>query len=207
MKTLEDLILDKFLLEYVEKDWRLSFFVGCFFILAGTLGILAIPLTTLSTIRFFAFFMIIGGILQLSETFTAETDRKGRILYIIGGSLYIGAGLISFFNSTAAYFSLTFLFAVAIFASGMCRVALAFAHRRDMNDWETVLSSGLESVGIALLVVIFWPYSSLWLLGLFMSLDLVFYGWSHAVVAFEAGGNTKERKQAASAAGQGFAAV
>ena len=207
MKTFEDSILDKFLLAYVEKDWKLSFLVGCFFILAGTLGVLVIPFATLSTIRFFAFFMIIGGILQLSEIFTAGADREGRILYIIGGCLYIAGGMVSFFNATAAFFSLTFLLAVAIFANGMCRVVMAFVHRNDMSDWRTVLASGLESVAIAFLVAILWPYSSLWVLGLFISLDLIFYGWSHAVIAFEAGGKTREMEQTAPSDGQGLAAA
>ncbi len=203
MKTFEDSILDKFVLAYVEKDWKLSFLVGCFFILAGTLGVLAIPLTAISTIRLFAFLMIIGGILQLSEIFTAGTHREGRILYIIGGCLYIAAGLVSFVNSTAASFSLTFLLAVAIFANGMCRVVMGFVHRSDMSNWSTVLAGGLESAAIAFLVVFLWPYASLWILGLFISLDLIFYGWSHAVIAFEAG----KSRQAASPSGKGLAAA
>ena len=203
MKTFEDSILDKFLLAYVDKDWKLSFLVGAFFILAGTLGVLAIPLAAVSTIRLFAFLMTIGGILQLSEIFTAGAGRKDRILYIIGGSLYAAAGLVSFVNATAAFFSLTFLLAVAIFASGMCRVTMAFVRRNDMSEWVTVLASGLESVTVAFLVVFLWPYASPWVLGLFISVDMIFYGWSHAVIAFEAG----KTKQTASPSGKGLAAA
>ncbi len=170
----------------IEKNWKWHLLLGFFFIVTGTIGLVLTPLATLSSILLFASFMLAGGILQLVEALKAAKGWKSRLPHIIGGGLYIAGGFVSIWNPVAASLALTLILAASIFAVGVFRIIVAFQHRRELSDWGILLVSGLASVAIAILIAIAWPYSALWTLGLFISIDLIFNGWSHVVVAIAA---------------------
>ncbi|GEM_PF-433191 len=205
IKLVMELIQDKIPEEYVKRDWHWHFILGFFFILAGTIGLLAIPFVPLSTIYLFACFMIIGGSLQFMEAINANEKRQSKILHIIGGVLYTFGGFLCLLNPVAASLPLLFLLCVMIAAIGLCRAVAAVVHKSDITDWKTVLASGLESVGIAFLIGLSWPYSSLWILGLFLSVDLILNGWGNVVIAFESGKEFKEVEPPASPSEPGLA--
>jgi len=207
MKLSGDWILDRFPLQYVQRRWQWHFLLGFFFILVGTIGLLAIPLASLSTIRLFALFMLAGGLLQVVEALKAETERQSRMLHLVGGGLYVLGGLLALCNPVASSHALIFLLSVVIFATGACRIVIAMVHKKDFSDWRTVLTSGFESVAIAFLISLAWPYSSLWSLGLFMSAELILNGWGHVVVAFGVGKNLDEIAQPISVSKPELAAV
>ena len=74
---------------------------------------------------------------------------------------------------------------------------ISIQHRREMKDWMVLLISGLASVAIAFLIGMSWPYSALWTLGLFISIDLIFNGWSHIIIALGARRRADIEQQAA----------
>ncbi len=170
----------------VGKNWKYHLLLGFFFIVAGTIGLVLTPLATLSSILLFASFMMIGGILQLIEAIKATKGWKSRLPHIIGGILYVGGGFISVWNPVAASLVLTLLLAASIFAVGIFRIVIAFQHKKEISDWGILLINGLASMAIAILIGMAWPYSAIWTLGLFISIDLIFNGWSHIIVAIAA---------------------
>jgi len=170
----------------VEKNWKWHLLLGFFFIITGSVGLVLTPLATLSSILLFASFMLAGGTLQLMEAVKAARGWKSRIPHIIGGLLYVVGGLVSIWNPLAASLALTLILAASILAAGVFRIIVAFQHRRELSDWGILLVSGLASVAIAIFIAAAWPYSAIWTLGLFISIDLMFNGWSHVVVAIAA---------------------
>lgn len=168
------------------KNWKVHFLLGFFFIVSGIIGLLLTPLATLSTILLFASFMFIGGIFQVVEGLKAVKGWSGRLGHIVAGFLYVIGGLAAIFNPVAASFVLTLFLAISIFVSGIIRVVIAFSHKEQLDDWGILLVSGLASVAVAFLIWFSWPYSVLWTLGLLISIDLIFNGWSHVVIALAA---------------------
>ena len=186
MTELEGLIGGEFTWGDVKKNWRWHLLLGMFFVGAGTIGLLAIPLATLSTVLLFSVLMLLGGILQLTEAITAVKGWKSRAPHIIVSVFYIAAGLVSLLNPVAASLGLTIVLGTTIFAAGVFRVLIALQHKEDLKDWIMILASGLASIAIAVLIGFSWPYSALWSLGLFLSVDLISNGWSHVVIALAA---------------------
>ncbi len=186
MKESEGNEQQKFQWGDIKKNWKWHMLLGFFFIITGTIGLVLTPLATLSSILLFAFFMLVGGILQLIEAIRATRGWKSRLLHIIGGVLYIAGGFVSIWNPMAASLALTLILAASIFAVGVFRIIVAFQHRQELSDWGILLISGLASVAIAILIAVAWPYSAIWTLGLFISIDLIFNGWSHVIVAIAA---------------------
>ncbi len=170
----------------VEKNWKWHLLLGLFFIATGAIGLVITPLATLSTILLFAFFMLAGGLLQLFEAFRAVSGWKSRLLHILGGAFYVAGGMACFLNPVAASLALTLLLAASILVTGTLRLIMAFQHKDEMKDWVVLLINGIASIFIAILIGISWPYSAIWTLGLFISIDLIFNGWSHIIVALGA---------------------
>ncbi len=186
MERLKNALNNNFKWGDVGKNWKLHLLLGFFFIVTGTIGLVLTPLATLSSILLFASFMMLGGILQLIEAIKATKGWKSRLPHIIGGALYVAGGFISVWNPVAASLALTLILAASIFAVGVFRIVVAFQHRKELSDWGIILISGLASVAIAILIGISWPFSAIWTLGLFISIDLIFNGWSHVIVAIAA---------------------
>jgi uncharacterized membrane protein HdeD (DUF308 family) len=70
---------------------------------------------------------------------------------------------------------LTLLLGVVLIASGIMRIILAFSMQAGM-PWIWVLASGVLTLLIGLVILAHWPVSSLYVLGVFLGVDLVIAG-------------------------------
>ncbi len=179
----------------VEKNWKWHLLLGFFFVITGTIGLVVTPIATLSSVLLFASFMMAGGVLQLAEAIGAAKGWKSRLLNIVAGAVYIAGGVACAINPVAASLALTLILAASIFVIGVFRVITAFQHRQELRDWGIVLISGLASIAIAILIGVSWPYSALWTLGIFISVDLIFNGWSHVVIALAARKSLEDKEK------------
>jgi uncharacterized membrane protein HdeD (DUF308 family) len=64
---------------------------------------------------------------------------------------------------------------VALVVSGIMRLVLAFSTKERMT-WLAVALSGLISLLLGLIILTRWPVSSVYILGLFLGIDLIFAG-------------------------------
>ena len=65
----------------------------------------------------------------------------------------------------------------ALVASGIMRVFLGF-NMKGGTPWGWVVASGLITLLLGIIILIHWPVSSLYVLGIFLGIDLVFAGAS-----------------------------
>jgi uncharacterized membrane protein HdeD (DUF308 family) len=91
------------------------------------------------------------------------------------GALYIVAGFVTFTNPALAAAVLTFALGFLLIASGITRLILAFSVQTGMS-W--IILSGLISLFLGGVILAHWPFSSLYVLGLFLGIDLIFIGVS-----------------------------
>ena len=75
----------------------------------------------------------------------------------------------------------TLLLGAGLVASGIMRIILAF-QLKDGAPWGWVAVSGLITLLVGVLILAQWPVSSLWVLGTFLGIDLLFAGVSWLVV-------------------------
>jgi uncharacterized membrane protein HdeD (DUF308 family) len=76
----------------------------------------------------------------------------------------------------------------ALIASGLMRIFLAFSMKRE-SPWVWVLLSSLVTLLLGLLILAHWPISSVYVLGIFLGVDLVMAGaaWIGLGVALRGG--------------------
>jgi len=80
-------------------------------------------------------------------------------------------------NPLLAAALLTLVLGFALIASGIMRIVLAFNMKQE-SPWVWVVLSGVITLLLGLIIVAHWPVSGLYILGLFLGIDLVIAGVS-----------------------------
>jgi uncharacterized membrane protein HdeD (DUF308 family) len=154
-------------------SWWQSILLGIIFMLAGLFMLRnAVLATVVSAIAFGVALLIAGGF-EIAQAFWAP-HWSGVFWRLLVGALYAIGGAVLVADPLAASVLLTLVFAAALVASGIMRIALAVAHW-DRFGW-LLLASGIIGVIAGLVIVFKWPLSGLWVFGLVVGLDLLFHG-------------------------------
>jgi uncharacterized membrane protein HdeD (DUF308 family) len=118
--------------------------------------------------------MVIAGIAEIISAFQIKTWGK-FLLWVLLGALYVLAGFVTFENPLLAAALLTLLLGCALLVSGIMRIVLAFS-MKEGTPWMWVAVSGAITLLLGLIILAHWPVSSLYILGIFLGIDLIFAG-------------------------------
>jgi len=76
---------------------------------------------------------------------------------------------------------LTLIIAFFLIVSGIFRIAFALSER--FTGWPWVLLNGGINLLLGLLIYKQWPDSGLWVIGLFVGIEMIFNGWAWIMLA------------------------
>ncbi len=174
-------------LEEFPRKWKWLFILGVFHVLIGTFGVLFAGFVTISTTILFGVFMFLAGLFQFIHWLREkETNWSGRIPHLVFALLYIVGGIVIFLNPIQGASALTILLGALFIVIGTFRVGLAVFLARHGWRWFWHALLGLISVYLGFYIVVHWPVSSLWVIGLFVSIELIVNGWQLIWVALMA---------------------
>jgi uncharacterized membrane protein HdeD (DUF308 family) len=162
-----------------NSGWLLA--EGIVLVILGALGLGAVALLSLASAIWFGAMIFVGGIVVLIDAFRHQGWRS-RLWHILIGVLYVAVGVMTFVNPLVATASLTLLAGAALVVTGVLRLIMAFQNR-ELPAWGWVAFSGLLSLLLGGLILAQWPASSLWVLGTFLAIELIFQGWAAIVLA------------------------
>jgi uncharacterized membrane protein HdeD (DUF308 family) len=126
--------------------------------------------------------MLIAGAAEVINAFQIKTWGK-FLLWLLLGVLYIVAGFVTFENPLLAAALLTLLLGFSLVASGIMRIVLAFS-MKEGKPWLWVALSGMITLLLGLVILAHWPVSGLYILGLFLGIDLIIAGASWIGIGF-----------------------
>ena len=153
-----------------KSGWIVA--LGIVYMIAGFIALGSVVTATVASV--FVVMMLIAGVAEVINAFQIRT--WGRfLLWLLLGVLYIVAGFLTFENPLLAAALLTLLLGVALVASGIMRVWLAFG-MKEAAPWIWVALSGVITFLIGLVILAHWPVASLYVLGIFLGIDLVVAG-------------------------------
>lgn len=164
-----------------HRGWLVA--VGALFLLLGLIGLAMVSVMTVATVMFFGVMAILGGIVQLAVSFTWRGQRNVMFGAVMGG-LYIFAGLVMISNPLATSMVLTLLLGIALLALGGVRIYY-WLQQRSHKNWVWPVVTGAISILLGLLIIAQWPVSGLWVIGLFVSLELIFFGATGLALGWE----------------------
>lgn len=156
----------------IKPIWLLV--LGVLLVVLGGLAFASVVTATIVSVYFVAITMVIAGAAEISLGLQSRSQRR-KLTWVLLGLLYVGAGLFTFFNPLLAAGVLTLLLGAALAGAGVVRLLLAFQMRSDSRWWWMALSAAVTLM-LGIMVLAHWPASSLYILGVFLSVDLVFAG-------------------------------
>ncbi len=170
----------------VKEYWGWMLAVGVFFIALGVAALLMLPLVTTFTAVIFGAFAIAAGIIQLYNGLTHTSGWVSKIANIVLALLYIGFGVLTFYNPLLGAAAITLAMAATFLAIGVVRSWIAWQNRDTFEYWGWALASGIITAILGILLAIAWPEASVWFLGLYVALDLLMSGATFVGLALAA---------------------
>ena len=155
-----------------KSGWIVA--LGVVYLLAGFIALGSVVLATVASVLVVGVMMIIAGVAEVVSAFQIKSWGK-FLLWVLLGVLYIIAGFVTFENPLLAAALLTLILGASLVASGIMRIILAFGMKRE-TPWIWVVLSGVITLLLGLLILAHWPVSSLYILGLFLGIDLIMAG-------------------------------
>jgi len=165
----------------LKKNWGWMLALGIVFVILGTVGLGMTVALTLASVVFFGVLILIGGGVQLFNAFQCK-GWKGTIWHVLIALLYIAAGVLMISRPLMASTVITAMLAGAILVVGVLRIMMAF-QIRGQRGWGWLLFAGLVSLALGLVILAKWPVSGLWVIGLFVAIEMIMHGWSYIFLA------------------------
>lgn len=156
------------------ENWGLILALGIILLILGSVGIGATFAVTLVTVTFFGYLILVGSVLQLLDAFRYKGWAFIGNIFI--AMLYVSVGYMMIKNPMLASSTITLFIACALIAIGIMRLMVAF-RLSGVPGWIWTLISGLAAIVIGTMILNDWPESGLWVIGMFIAIELIFNGW------------------------------
>jgi uncharacterized membrane protein HdeD (DUF308 family) len=155
-----------------KSGWIIA--LGAIYVIVGLIALGSVLMATAAGVLVVGIMMVIAGVAEVVNAFQIKTWGS-LFLWLLLGSLYIVAGFVTSQNPLLAAAVLTLMLGAALVISGAMRIILAF-NMKEGTSWMWVVLSGVITVLLGLIILTRWPISSLYVIGLFLGIDLVFVG-------------------------------
>ena len=166
------------------RHWGWLLAVGILSVILGTIGLGMTWMLTLASVVYFGVLLIVIGVAQLLQTFKAA-GWKSTFLQILIGLLYLAAGIMVVSRPLLASLTLTWALGFALIVVGVMRIVVGVQHR-GTSGWAGGVVGGIITLLLGLLILARWPSDALWVIGLFLAIELIVNGYAQILVALAA---------------------
>lgn len=159
-----------------SEKWGWFVALGVLLLILGVIALGNLFVATIASVYFIGWLMLLAGVIEIVHAFGVKT--WGRFFYwFLAGLIYAIAGFFAFYNPLLASAVLTLLLAAALLATGLLRIWIGIkTWSRSGSGW--LVTAGVVTAIAGLLIAFQWPVNSVWVLGLFLAIDLTFQGWA-----------------------------
>lgn len=168
----------------LKKNWAWMLSLGIVMVMLGVIGLGMTVLFNEIVVMYFGFLLLFGSGVQLMQAFRAEA-WKGRVWHVLIALVYIVGGIIAITEPVIAGMTLALLIAWTLIVIGVLRLFMGL-QMRGANGWLWTLLGGVLSVVLGVMIINEWPQSGLWVIGLFVAIEILFAGWSQIMIALAA---------------------
>lgn len=165
-------------------SWKLLMIGGFVAVIGGVAAILFPVLASVATDLFVGWILIFGGIGIVIDAFSARSAAQ-VILRLLVAAVTLAAGVFLILDPARGTATLALVIAVLFFASGAVRLVVAILGRGIPGAGLVGVSGGIGIV-LGVLILLDFPSSAFWAIGLLVGVDLIFFGLT-AISAAAAG--------------------
>src|SRR5579872_4325973 len=161
-------------IERLRGKWAAITAFGVLLVVLGFAALIFSLFATIVTVTLNGVLFLVAGAAEIGIGTHSRT--WGRFfLWVIGGVLYVAAGLLCIVNPVLASVALTLLLGAALIAAGVVRAYLAFQLPADHPRGLLFLAAAV-TILLGLIIVSHWPLDSVYVLGTLLGVDLLFHG-------------------------------
>jgi uncharacterized membrane protein HdeD (DUF308 family) len=173
--------MDPAVREGLARTWRALMLVGVLAIFVGCIAILVPAVASVGTAIFIGWVLLIVGAFLVAAAFTAHSIGT-VLLRLVWALLTVIVGVWLIVEPHNGTLTLTLVLGLYFLFMGLTRIAVAFAARGQQNAGLVGLS-GVAGLIVGILILVKFPSSADWAIGLLVGIDLIFAGWTLTSVA------------------------
>jgi uncharacterized membrane protein HdeD (DUF308 family) len=170
-------------LQALHQQWWCFLLLGISLIIIGSICIacpLAMTVATATVVLMIGFFMLAAGIIEIVSAFWAGR-WSGMLFHILIGILYGVVGYMIIDRPDTSMLVITKFIAIFLIVTGIFRIVAALTTR--FQDWGWVLLNGAVTLILGLIINRQLPEAALWVIGLFVGIEMIFNGWAWVMLA------------------------
>jgi uncharacterized membrane protein HdeD (DUF308 family) len=165
-----------------SKNSTWFYFWGAVLTILGIAAISASFVATMISVVFIGIVILIAGAVIILDSITFWWGKwSGFFLHFLTGLLYFAIGFMLIDSPVLGSVSITLLLGIFYLVVGIFRVTYALTARSPKWGWN--FFNALVTLLLGVLILTSWPASSLFIIGLFVGIDLVFAGMAYLMAA------------------------
>jgi uncharacterized membrane protein HdeD (DUF308 family) len=151
--------------------WILVFGLGL--VALGVAAIIRSVVATVVSMMFFGWLLLFAAGIEVAQTVIAGR-WTGMFQHLAAAILFGVVGLLIILRPVVTAEILTLLMGAFFLASGLFQIVAPAL--TSLPDWGWHVLNGIITLLLGLLVLAQWPVTGLWVIGMFVGIELVFYG-------------------------------
>ena len=162
-------------LNALRGHWLWFVLLGVALIVLGVIALGAVVIASLATAVAIGAILLVGGVAETTGAFWCR-GWSGIFFHLLSGVLSIVIGALFLRAPVDALLALTLLLSCLLFVGGIFKIIAALTYR--FAAWGWPLLSGIIDVILGVMIWREWPASALWVIGLFVGINLLFRGFN-----------------------------
>jgi len=164
------------LIDGIRDNAKLAVISGAILIVVGTFAVMSPLVAGLYLTIMVGVSLIIGGIGQCFLAFKAGALGRALLTFVVGALMTI-AGAYMMTQPVAGLASITLLLVAYLVAAGLGELIVAL-QLRPANGWGWMLSHGIITLLLGMLLWRQFPLSGVWAVGVLFGIKMIFSGWA-----------------------------
>ena len=165
----------------VQRRWGWLLLLGIVQVICGALALVIPVAASLAAVLVLGAVLIVSGVLQTVHAFSVKA-RKHMALQAIGGIVYLIAGVFVLLFPLSSALTLTVMVGAVLIADGVLRIVVA-NRLKPRDSWGWFLAAGIASTAVGILLLIGWPFTGFWAIGILLGASLLVSGVINCALA------------------------
>ncbi len=162
-------------LDALRGNWFWFVILGVALVVLGTVALGSAVIASLAAAAAIGVLLLLGGAAEAVGAFWCR-GWSGFFLELLSGVLSIVVGVLFLRAPVGALAALTLLVACFLMVGGFFKIVTAVSYR--FAAWGWSLAGGIIDVILGVMIWQEWPASGLWVIGLFVGINLLFRGFN-----------------------------
>ncbi len=169
----------------LKEHWQLFLIQGILLVILGALAIAVPVIASVAVAAFVGWLLFFAGLFRAISLFRSP-HAPGYWTSLLFAILTAILGLIIALFPLQGAITLTMVLTAYFIVHGISSFAFAFSIKGDTGRWVLLFIGGIIDLALAALVIAAWPNTSVFILGLYAGINLLFTGFALIFASLDA---------------------